>query len=398
MLYSSQVVTNHLFPGAPMQEEQVTMPLDAVENERQANRIRVTHIILLFAMLQSATLNLFAVSGSLLPWVAVAFMLLSVGSAAAFWGLYKSGINQRWEHKDLSIHQCLVVLVIQFGFIFLAPKLTILFLLAALVVFAYGMVQLSYYHFTVGWLAYTAISGIALWMVRGRFDYPGVSTMQVTMLWAFLSLILAAFVLARTQSSRLYTQLSAAREEVAALLAKLDAVGRHDMLTGALNRRAMIETLDSELLRAKRTGHPFCFAIIDLDHFRLVNEKHGNGVGDVVLKTVSEVSLKLLRALDRFGRIGGEEFGIVLPATWLDHGVIALNRLTKAVGECDWERIAPGLNVTFSAGITTNAVNDTAEVIIRRADEALTQAKQQGRNRIVQAEEELPDMPPIDID
>ncbi|HSY27406.1 MAG TPA: hypothetical protein VK832_07890, partial [Burkholderiaceae bacterium] len=138
-----------------MQEEQVTMPLDAVENERQANRIRVTHIILLFAMLQSATLNLFAVSGSLLPWVAVAFMLLSVGSAAAFWGLYKSGINQRWEHKDLSIHQCLVVLVIQFGFIFLAPKLTILFLLAALVVFAYGMVQLDYYHFTVGWLSYT---------------------------------------------------------------------------------------------------------------------------------------------------------------------------------------------------------------------------------------------------
>jgi diguanylate cyclase (GGDEF)-like protein len=381
-----------------MHEEQVTKPLDAIEQGRQANRIRITHIVLLFAVLQSATLFLFAVSGSLLPWVAVAFMLLSVGSAAVFWALHRFGINLRWEHKDLSMHQCLVVLAIQFGFIFLAPKLTILFLLAALVVFAYGMVQLNYYHFTVGWLAYTAISGIVLWLVRDRFDYPGISTMQVTMLWVFLSMILAAFVLARTQSNRLNTQLSAAREEVAALLAKLDSVGRHDMLTGALNRRAMIETLDSELLRAKRTGHPFCFAIIDLDHFRLVNEKYGNGVGDVVLKTVSEVSLKLLRALDRFGRIGGEEFGIVLPATWLDHGVIALNRLTKAVGECDWEKIALGLNVTFSAGITTNAVSDTAEIIIKRADEALTQAKQEGRNRIVQAEEELPDMPPIDID
>jgi diguanylate cyclase (GGDEF)-like protein len=185
---------------------------------------------------------------------------------------------------------------------------------------------------------------------------------------------------------------------LAASLTKRDSLSRHDMLTGVLNRRALIETLDWELLRAKRTGHPFCFAIIDLDHFRAVNEKFGNECGDRVLKTVADTSTKLLRALDRFGRIGGEEFGIVLPATWLDQGVIAMGRLSKAVGECDWEKITPGVAVTFSAGITTNAVNDTAEVVIKRADEALLQAKREGRNRVAQAEEALPDMPPIDLD
>lgn len=243
-----------------------------------------------------------------------------------------------------------------------------------------------------------AISGIALWSVRDALGYRGDADAALTFVWLCLSLSVAGLVFARMQSNRLRARLSAADEQLAASHAKLDSLARHDMLTGVLNRRALMETLDWELLRAKRTGHPFCFAIIDLDHFREVNEQYGSRSGDLVLKTIADTSTNLLRALDRFGRIGGEEFGIVLPATWLDQGMIAMNRLTKAVGECDWEKIAPGLNVTFSAGITTNAVNDTAEIVIKRADEALLQAKREGRNRIVQAEEELPDMPPIPDD
>ena len=243
-----------------------------------------------------------------------------------------------------------------------------------------------------------AISGIALWSVRDALGYRGDADAALTFVWLCLSLSVAGLVFARTQSNRLRARLSAANEQLAASHAKLDSLARHDMLTGVLNRRALMETLDWELLRAKRTGHPFCFAIIDLDHFREVNERCGSQSGDLVLKTIADTSTNLLRALDRFGRIGGEEFGIVLPATWLDQGMIAMNRLTKAVGECDWEKIAPGLNITFSAGITTNAVNDTAEIVIKRADEALLQAKREGRNRIVQAEEELPDMPPIVLD
>lgn len=243
-----------------------------------------------------------------------------------------------------------------------------------------------------------AISGIALWSVRDALGYRGDVDAVLTFVWLCLSLSVAGLVFARMQSNRLRARLSAAEEQLATSHAKLDSLARHDMLTGVLNRRALMETLDWELLRAKRTGHPFCFAIIDLDHFREVNEQYGSRSGDLVLKTIADTSTNLLRALDRFGRIGGEEFGIVLPATWLDQGMIAMNRLTKAVGECDWEKIAPGLNVTFSAGITTNAVNDTAEIVIKRADEALLQAKREGRNRIVQAEEELPDMPPIPDD
>jgi diguanylate cyclase (GGDEF)-like protein len=381
-----------------MHEEGMLTSSESAQQACQENRIRAAQAIVVFVVLQSAVLNLFAASGMVLPWVARAFMILSIGASLLFFTLYKFGWNLRWAHPDLTLHQCLLMVLIQFGFVLLAPKLAILFLLSALVVFAYALVQLSYAQFAIGCVAYAAISGILLFFVRDRFGYPGDSDLQLTLVWLFFSLALASFAFTRAHSNSLREQLTATLLKLSVSSAKLEALARHDALTGVFNRQAMIEILEAELLRAHRTGHPFCFAIIDLDHFSALNEKHGSGVGDLVLKGVAEASMNLLRALDRFGRIGGEEFGILLPATWLDQGAIAMSRLTKAVGSYDWEKIAPGLNVTFSGGLTTNAMNDTAEIIMKRADEALLQAKREGRNRIVQAEEALPDMPPLDLD
>jgi diguanylate cyclase (GGDEF)-like protein len=200
------------------------------------------------------------------------------------------------------------------------------------------------------------------------------------------------------QCADLRQKLAGKDREIALLLAKIQALVRHDTLTGTLNRRALIETLESELQRSKRTGHPFCFAVIDLDHFKNVNDEYGQPAGDAVLKTVSDAAVKMLRALDRFGRLDGGQFGIVLPATWLDKGVIAMARLRSAVVACDWQEIAPKLVLTFSAGITTNAFGDNAESIIKRAEKALSEAKQEGRDRTVQVEEALPDPSQMDLD
>ncbi len=191
-------------------------------------------------------------------------------------------------------------------------------------------------------------------------------------------------------------QLADQDNELQLLRQQIAELVRHDTLTGVMNRRTLLEMLNAELQRSHRTGHPFCFAIIDLDEFRRINEQFGHDVGDVVLKTVSDASIKLLRVLDRFGRLGGEEFGIVLPATWLDSGVIAMNRLRAAVGAYDWAGITPGTAITFSAGLTTNATGDTAEKVIERAEAALLQAKEKGRNCTVTLEADLPDMPMFD--
>ncbi len=193
-----------------------------------------------------------------------------------------------------------------------------------------------------------------------------------------------------SKCERLENQLAEKDREIQALLAKIEDLSRHDPLTGALNRRSLTQILSAELQRSQRTGHPFCFAIVSLDHFKQVNEKYGHPVGDIVLKTVSETAIGLLRVLDSFARLGGKEFGIVMPATWLDQGAMAVNRLAKAVAEGEWNHVAPGYAATFSSGITSNALGDTAESIIKRAENALFQAKSEGRNRIVMAEEPLP--------
>ncbi|MES2405827.1 MAG: GGDEF domain-containing protein [Pseudomonadota bacterium] len=197
---------------------------------------------------------------------------------------------------------------------------------------------------------------------------------------------------------RLHQQLSEHEQTIEALRHQIDKLSRHDPLTGVLNRRSLSEMLDAELQRALRTGHPFSFAIIDIDHLTAANNQHGRQAGDAILKTVADTAIKLLRTVDRFGRLDNDQFGIVLPATWLDHGLIAMERLTKAVAGCNWAGIAPGLTVTFSAGITTNAPKDTVEVIIKRAEKALAQAKQEGGNRTAQMEEALPDFPAMDDD
>ncbi|MDY7576510.1 GGDEF domain-containing protein [Actimicrobium sp. CCI2.3] len=190
-------------------------------------------------------------------------------------------------------------------------------------------------------------------------------------------------------------QLAATEEELRTLRSSISSLIRHDALTGVLNRRTLIEALRTELQRSHRTAQPFCLAIVDLDHFKHINEQCGTATGDLVLKTLADTAQKLLRGVDRFGRLGGEEFGIVMPATWLDSGVTAMTRLRAAVAACDWPGITgrtDGTVVTFSAGVTINAPAYTVSSLMQRAEAALLQAKLDGRNCTAILEEPLPDM------
>lgn len=195
---------------------------------------------------------------------------------------------------------------------------------------------------------------------------------------------------------RLRAQLAEKDAALAELQARLDELGRHDSITGAFNRRSLLESLVAELQRAQRTGHPFCFAVMELDKFREIAGQYGQLAGDAVMKKTADTAIRLLRTVDRFGRLGGESFGIVLPATWLDQGIIAMERLGRAMATCDWDDTAPGLTLTFSAGITTNTFGDTAESMIKRAEQGMHKAQAQGGNCTIQVEEALPSLPPVE--
>lgn len=183
-------------------------------------------------------------------------------------------------------------------------------------------------------------------------------------------------------------------QELQQALEIIEGLSTRDSLTGALNRRGLIEKLVAELDRGKRTGHPFSFAIIVIDDFAALTEQCGGAAGQQVLQSVTQAALKLFRSLDSFARIGNDEFAIILPTTWLDQSEKPFARLHNAIADINWNNTTPTLAVSFSTGLTTNAPDDDAEKMIQRASEALTLAKNKGPGSSAQLEPALPAIDP----
>ena len=184
------------------------------------------------------------------------------------------------------------------------------------------------------------------------------------------------------------------REEVLPMLEvvleQLQTLTTHDHLTGALNRRTLIERLDTELQRSLRTGHTFTFAVICIDRLPEIMEQHGRDATKHILQVVTQEANKILRTLDSFGRIAATEFAIVMPTTWLDQSIKAIDRLKMRFAEIDWASTAPGLTITFCTGLTANSPGDSSEKMLARAGQALTKARVKGINNVAQVEIDLP--------
>ena len=156
----------------------------------------------------------------------------------------------------------------------------------------------------------------------------------------------------------------------------------HDALTELYNRRHFNELLEKEIARSLRHGRTLALAIVDLDHFKSVNDQHGHVAGDAVLRQFSEILRRLVRADDIAARIGGEEFAVVLPETALDDAREFAERLRQAVSTA---RFTPGgeqRRITVSVGVALlgGAANERSS-LMRAADRALYRAKDEGRNR-----------------
>ncbi len=157
----------------------------------------------------------------------------------------------------------------------------------------------------------------------------------------------------------------------------------HDELTAVLNRRGIWRSVQRIHAHAKRVGQPYCLAMLDLDHFKQVNDGYGHAIGDRVLVCVAETLRRGLREADWIGRWGGEEFVIVLPSTREVQALMVLERLRRAVGGREIEVDGHSISVTLSAGIAVcEPLRDRPGDVLKRADSALFRAKASGRNQI----------------
>jgi diguanylate cyclase (GGDEF)-like protein len=170
---------------------------------------------------------------------------------------------------------------------------------------------------------------------------------------------------------------------IARLINQLHWRSRHDGLTGLLNRRAMQEAIDQQLSRSRRAGDTFAVVMLDLDHFKSINDGHGHAVGDLALKHTAALLQAGLREADRVGRFGGEEFIVLMPGTGLAEAAAAAETLRSRLAGQPVPTDSAPLPLSASFGVAEwKGPNEAPSRLLMRADQALYQAKHAGRNRV----------------
>lgn len=193
-----------------------------------------------------------------------------------------------------------------------------------------------------------------------------------------------------SQSEFLETQkkVEEAEKQINELTIKLDyisEVAHEDFLTGALNRRGMDEAIDREFERADRHNTALSLAMIDIDHFKKINDTLGHSTGDVALAHLAKVVKSVLRSTDVLARYGGEEFVILLPGSKQADAVTVITGVQRDLTKNFFMHNSERVLITFSAGVTERLVGESIDAVLPRADAALYLAKQTGRNRVVGA-------------
>lgn len=158
-----------------------------------------------------------------------------------------------------------------------------------------------------------------------------------------------------------------------------------DELTKLPNRRHILTFLGDQAKTAYEEEQPLSVIVFDIDHFKVVNDKFGHDGGDIALKAVADVANQALRRGDRVGRIGGEEFLVVLPGSTRKSAADVAERLRRSIEVTEIGKLPPGFRMTISLGVCEwNAGHESIEVLLKRSDKALYEAKNAGRNRMVE--------------
>ena len=160
---------------------------------------------------------------------------------------------------------------------------------------------------------------------------------------------------------------------------ELKRLAATDKLTGAYNRTKCHEILEREIERVKRHNQPLSIIIFDIDHFKEVNDRYGHSAGDYVLKTIADIVRESIRKIDYFVRWGGEEFMIISSETNLNEASALAERIREIIESSTFQNVG---KVTVSFGVTEFRENDTEDSLIKRADDAMYEAKKKGRNRV----------------
>jgi len=312
-------------------------------------------------------------------WVSV----LSLAGIMAFYLLLRTGLSRRFgRDPTLTLPQSVFgVLVTAWGYA-IDPPLRGAIIAIMLLNLVWGMFVLSQRQ-AFG-LYLFGLSSLGAAMAWGALTDPAHFPPAVEALhFSFAAILMTAVSVLSVNMAKLRAKLGARTTELRAALERIQYLAHHDELTRISNRRHLSERLAAEQLNQRQSGQTMSLVLIDIDHFKTVNDRHGHAAGDAVLRHFAMALQASLRSTDFAGRWGGEEFLVVTPQASAETAAALVERLREALAATSFDALVPGLHITFSAGVAECAPGEDLHLAIERADRALYQAKQTGRDRTV---------------
>jgi diguanylate cyclase len=313
-------------------------------------------------------------------WIA-AWTVFSLGGMLVVYALIRGGVSRRWSDPSLTVPQMLFAIscgALAYGLTGPVRGAT----------FPVLMVILMFGMFRVRTRVITAVAAYALGAFGVVMAWKAVTEPQVyapAQEWghfAMLAAMLPAVSLLTARVARLRLRDRLQRNDLAQALSRIQELATRDELTGLVNRRHMSLLLEQERQRGARSGRLFAVAMIDIDHFKAINDHHGHGVGDDVLRSLARQMPQTLRSTDIVARWGGEEFVVLLPESALGTARVALERLRGRVAATPMAHLSGvPIRITVSVGLAAHIAGESLQQTLERADRALYEAKAQGRNR-----------------
>lgn len=342
---------------------------------------RLYRVILVIAIgvsysLDTLLLTLFYMAGTIASEIPLYYGIAGFVHVLLFSAIHWSGLSDSFNNPHMTLWQMMYAISVQVFGIVLCPQLTQFFLGIMLVIFSFGSLRITLRQTLIIWTFAT----LAIVLTLAGNDRSNLGIVEPSRVELMLVAITFATILLRTISLGYYA--TALRMRLYQKTHSLEQAATHDALTGILNRNAMMPAIEEHIALFRRKSIPGCIALLDIDHFKDVNDSLGHLAGDEVLKRLAHHIKLDIRDVDKLGRYGGEEFLLLMPATEDHEGGNIAERLRHNISQMDFDDIMKDRSITISCGLTTIRDGDTTESLLSRADRALYQAKNNGRNQV----------------
>jgi diguanylate cyclase len=361
-----------------MDDARETLRPESINRRKTLRSVRTPQIspISLISLLYAFSLYIFYQQGFVSGATFIGAAVAVLSCVTLFYGTFRSGVNRSFADPSMMLPQIMAALLIMLAVAYLEHATQIALVPFILIAFSFGIFRLSTLTLvllSVGCLA--AYFGIIMHgHEHGHAGGFRVDLMQ----WFVLALTLPGMILVGKQIQSLRQLLHVTRYQ----LEHYEEKSVRDELTGLYNRRRLQTELDQAKLQADADAVPFSICLIDIDHFKEINDSNGHIAGDTILKEFAEVARDSIRDSDVLGRYGGDEFLQILPDTDVKGAVMHAERLRVYAHFLDFQKVLAQRNISLSIGVAQYRPGERIIDLISRADSALYQAKQHGRNRV----------------